>query len=122
MNRTLTAIRIGLVASMLTATIAFAQSGDRIWTGTIMDDALPRADFVATRNGEIIEVGSGAPSERLPGERTGRVALGGNAMVSGFVDAHGHMCMIGVQALSANMLPAQDGGGELGGRSAARSG
>ena len=100
-----------LVFSMASIGAISAQPADRIWNGTIltMYDELPRADYVAVRDGEIVGVGTGAPPDGLTGPGTEQVDLGDRAMVPGFVDAHGHVYMIGVQALSANMLPAPDG-------------
>lgn len=87
------------------------EPADRLWTGTIltMDDALPRADFVAVRGGRIVAVGTGAAPQALIGETTEQIELGDRALIPGFFDAHGHVYMIGVQALSANMLPPPDG-------------
>ncbi|MCA1791875.1 MAG: amidohydrolase family protein [Thioalkalivibrio sp.] len=39
------------------------------------------------------------------------IDLDGRALIPGFVDAHGHVFAVGLQALSANMLPAPDGPG-----------
>jgi predicted amidohydrolase YtcJ len=100
-----------LVLTSLCASSVRAESAERIWTGTIltMDDALPRADFVAERDGKIIAVGTGAPPAGLIDASTEQIDLGERSMLPGFVDAHGHVYMIGVQALSANVLPAPDG-------------
>ena len=62
-----------------------------------MDDALPRADFVAVRDGRIIEVGTGTPLKALIGATTKRIDLGNKSLLPGFVDAHGHVYMVGVQ-------------------------
>jgi predicted amidohydrolase YtcJ len=43
------------------------------------------------------------------GADTEVIDLAGRTMLPGFVDAHGHAYMIGIQALSANLLPAPDG-------------
>jgi predicted amidohydrolase YtcJ len=100
-----------LLLSTLLIDVAQAQPADRIWTGDIltMNDDLPRADYVAARDGVIVAVGTGRAPADLLGEATEQIELGDRAMVPGFVDAHGHVYMIGVQALSANMLPAPDG-------------
>ncbi len=44
------------------------------------------------------------------GDGTEVTELGGRALIPGFVDAHGHVMMGGLQALSANLLPPPDGG------------
>lgn len=91
---------------------AQAQIADRIFVGgpiLTMNDAAMRAEAVAIKDGRILAVGSADAVMARRGEGTQIVDLGGRAMVPGFVDAHGHVFGIGVQALSANMLPAPDG-------------
>jgi predicted amidohydrolase YtcJ len=44
------------------------------------------------------------------GARTQVVDLGGNTLVPGFIDPHGHVFNTGIQAISANLLPRPDGG------------
>jgi predicted amidohydrolase YtcJ len=53
-----------------------------------------------------------APTEvmRQKGPKTQLIDLKGRALLPGFVDAHGHMVMGGLQALSANLLAPPDGG------------
>ncbi len=74
-----------------------------------MDDTAPRAEAVAVKDGAILAVGDLADMTALQGDGTVAIDLAGRAMLPGFVDAHGHVMMIGLQALSANMLPAPDG-------------
>lgn len=85
---------------------------DRIWLGgpilTMNDDAM-RAEALAEKDGEIISVGDADDVTALQGPETEIIDLAGRTMIPGFVDAHGHVFMIGIQALSANMLPAPDG-------------
>jgi hypothetical protein len=85
---------------------------DRIWLGgpilTMADGAI-RAEALAVRNGLIARVGDAETVLALRGPRTEVIDLAGRTMVPGFVDAHGHVFMIGIQALSANLLPAPDG-------------
>ena len=45
----------------------------------------------------------------MRGPETEVIDLAGRTMIPGFVDAHGHVFMVGIQALSANTLPAPDG-------------
>lgn len=85
---------------------------DRIWSGgpvLTMNDRVPRAEAVAEKDGKIIAVGSVDEVMKHKGEGTELVDLKGRAMLPGFVDAHGHAFMIGVQAVSANTQPAPDG-------------
>jgi predicted amidohydrolase YtcJ len=85
---------------------------DRIWSGgTIltMDDAAMRVEAVAERDGRILAVGSADEVMAHRGPGTEVIDLAGRALLPGFVDAHGHVFMGGLQALSANMLAPPDG-------------
>ncbi|WP_417766763.1 amidohydrolase [Stappia sp.] len=85
---------------------------DRIWSGgpiLTMNDLAPRAEAVAEKDGKIIAVGRADEVMKHEGEGTKLIDLKGRAMLPGFVDAHGHAFMIGVQAVSANTQPAPDG-------------
>lgn len=89
-----------------------AESADRIWSGgpiITINDAAMRAEAVAEKGGKIVAVGSKADVMKLKGDGTKLIDLGGRAMIPGFVDAHGHIFMGGIQALSANMLSPPDG-------------
>lgn len=94
-------------------TPAMAQdSADRIYTGgpiLTMNDAEPRVEAVAVKNGRIIAAGplSRVVAHRGPG--TQDIDLDGRAMLPGFVDSHGHVVFGGLQALSANLLAPPDG-------------
>ena len=93
---------------------AGAQTADAIYMGgpiLTMDDARPRAEAVAVKDGRILAVGALADVKALAGPATKTVDLAGRTMIPGFVDAHGHVMMGGLQALSANLLPAPDGPG-----------
>jgi hypothetical protein len=102
-----------LAATVLSSGQALAaEMADRIWSGgpiLTMDDTNPRAEAVAEKDGEIIAVGSEAEVMKLKGKDTRIIDLGGRAMLPGFVDAHGHAFMIGIQAAAANLQPAPDG-------------
>lgn len=107
-----------LVLSCTTATLmtamsaASAQTADRIWTGgpiLTMEDSAMRAEAIAEDDGKIIAVGSRAAVMKFKGPNTQMIDLKGRAMVPGFVDAHGHIFLGGLQALAANMLAAPDG-------------
>ena len=91
---------------------AFAQMADVIYVnGNIltMNDARPRVEAVAVKAGLILSIGEEGEVLQAKGEATKVVNLGGRTMLPGFVDAHGHMFMGGIQALSANMLAPPDG-------------
>ncbi len=85
---------------------------DRIWSGgpilTMVDGAL-RAEALAEKNGTILAVGAKQEVMAHRGPSTQVIDLAGHTMLPGFVDAHGHVFMVGIQALSANLLPAPDG-------------
>ncbi|WP_247743341.1 amidohydrolase [Shimia sp. R10_1] len=79
--------------------------------GTILtiDDASPRAEALATKDGRILAVGPLADLLAHQGESTRAYDLDGRTMLPGFVDSHGHVVMGGLQALSANLLAPPDG-------------
>ncbi|WP_259444736.1 amidohydrolase family protein [Neotabrizicola shimadae] len=85
---------------------------DRIWSGgpiLTMTDAAPRAEALAERDGRILAVGALEAVLSHRGPDTQMIDLAGRTLLPGFVDAHGHVYMIGIQAMSANLLPAPDG-------------
>ena len=91
---------------------AAQEIADRIFTGgpvLTMDDGNPRADAVAVRDGRIIAVGPEAEVMALAGDGTEVTDLAGRALIPGFYDAHAHVMMGGLQALSANLLAPPDG-------------
>lgn len=101
----------GLVC--LAAPPATAQEvADRIFAGgpvLTMNDAQPRAEAVAVKDGRIIAVGTRAEVMALNGEGTEVTELQGRALIPGFFDAHGHVMIGGIQALTANILAPPDG-------------
>jgi len=101
-----------VAASCLLPGLAQAVTADRIWSGgtlLTMNDAVPRAEAIAEQGGRIIAVGSEAEVMALKGPSTQVIDLGGRTLLPGFVDAHGHMMMGGLQAMSANLLAPPDG-------------
>jgi predicted amidohydrolase YtcJ len=74
-----------------------------------IDDANPRAEAVAIKDGKIIAVGKKDEVLKTKGDVTKLVDLAGKTMLPGFVDAHGHVFGGGIQALSANLLAPPDG-------------
>ena len=95
------------------STPSFAQDiADTIYSGgpiLTMNDASPRAEAVAVKEGRIIAVGALADMLALQGDATEVFDLDGRALLPGFVDSHGHVVMGGLQALSANLLAPPDG-------------
>ncbi|MES2468235.1 MAG: amidohydrolase [Verrucomicrobiota bacterium] len=91
---------------------AFAQQADTIYHGgpiITIDDADPRAEAVAVKDGKVIAVGKKDDVLKTKGDATKLVDLAGKTMLPGFVDAHGHVFGGGIQALSANLLAPPDG-------------
>lgn len=89
-----------------------AQTADHIWSGgpiLTMNDAAMRAEAIAVADGRILAVGSRDTVMKLKGPGTVMVDLQGRTLLPGFVDAHGHVMMGGIQAMSANLLAAPDG-------------
>ena len=105
--------RLLVVAVVLSGSVAGAQeTADRIWFGgpiLTMDDAAMRAEAVAEKDGRILAAGAQADVMAFKGPDTEVIDLGGRAMLPGFVDAHGHVFMGGLQAMSANLLAPPDG-------------
>jgi predicted amidohydrolase YtcJ len=92
--------------------VAAQQTAESIWSGgTIltMNDKAMRAEAVAVANGKILAVGRRSDVMKLKGPATQLVDLKGRTLVPGFVDAHGHVVVGGLQALSANVLAPPDG-------------
>lgn len=107
-------LTVTAIAALLAAggTAQAADSADRIWSGgpiLTMNDAAMRAEAVAEKGGKIIAVGPKADVFKLRGEKTQMIDLAGRTMVPAFYDAHGHMFIGGLQALSANLLAPPDG-------------
>jgi predicted amidohydrolase YtcJ len=106
-----TALALITLAQAL-AQSALADSADKIWVGgpiLTMNDAAMRAEAVAMKDGKILAVGKKDDVLKTKGDKTEIVDLGGRALIPGFVDAHGHVMMGGLQALAANMLAPPDG-------------
>jgi hypothetical protein len=104
---------VALLAAAFLATPARSQqTADRIWSGgsiLTMNDAAMRVEAVAEAGGKIIAVGRKADVMKLKGTATQMIDLKGRALLPGFVDAHGHVVIGGLQALSANLLAPPDG-------------
>jgi predicted amidohydrolase YtcJ len=94
------------------APIMAQQTAETIWSGgpiLTMNDKAMRAEAVAVANGKILAVGRRSEVMKLKGPDTQLVDLKGRTLVPGFVDAHGHIVVGGLQALSANLLAPPDG-------------
>ena len=85
---------------------------ERIWAGgpvLTMNDAAMRAEALAVSGGRILAVGTAAEVMAHRGPATEVIDLQGKALLPGFFDAHGHVFLGGLQALSANLLDPPDG-------------
>lgn len=78
---------------------------------TMEGDSAVYAESVAIKDGKIVFVGSKEDAEKMKGEFTLMKDLQGKTLLPGFIDAHSHVSMTGLQAASANLLPAPDGNG-----------
>ncbi len=109
----LTATLGGLALStFLSAPLLAQEIADTIYSGgpiLTINDAAPRAEAVAVKDGRILAVGTRADMLAHQGDTTEVFDLDGRAMLPGFVDSHGHAVMGGLQALSANLLAPPDG-------------
>jgi hypothetical protein len=102
---------LSLVSGLLPL-VSSAQTADTIYhNGPVItiDDANPRAEAVAVKDGKILAVGKKDDVLKTKGDNTKLVDLTGKTLLPGFVDAHGHVMMGGMQALSANLLAPPDG-------------
>jgi len=107
-----TSLAVGLLAIAMASAAVAQETADRIFTGgpvLTMNDAVPVAEAVAVKDGRILAVGKAADVMRHKGNGTETVDLEGKALLPGFVDAHGHVVGIGLQALAANLLAPPDG-------------
>ncbi|MCB1502079.1 MAG: amidohydrolase [Bauldia sp.] len=111
--RVTAATLIALATGLLSIAPALAlDEADRIFTGgpiLTMEDAAPVVEAVAVKDGKIIAVGSLADIMAYKGAGTTITELDGRALIPGFFDAHGHVFVGGIQALSANLLAPPDG-------------
>jgi predicted amidohydrolase YtcJ len=75
-----------------------------------INDNQPTAEAVAVKDGKIMALGLRAELERVhKGRKTEMVDLAGKTLIPGFFDAHSHFSQVGLQAISANLLPPPDG-------------
>ena len=87
-------------------------AADTVYSGGVvitMNDQQPLAEAVAVSDGKIIFVGSDEEVKAYLHSGTEQVDLQGRSLLPGFIDAHGHVSTVGLQAMSANLLPVPDG-------------
>lgn len=110
-----TAVAMGsALSAIFPGPVRASSFADTIYFGgpiLTMNDAQPTAEALAVANGEIMSVGASSDvlTHRSPSTRM--IDLEGKALLPGFIDPHGHVSLVGLQAASANLLPAPDGQG-----------
>ena len=107
-------VSVGIVAFLIArgAGQSPEDAADAIYFGgdiVTMHDAQPIAEAVAAKDGSILAVGARADVMKRQGGGTRVVDLRGRTLLPGFIDGHGHVSMVGFQAVSANLLPPPDG-------------
>jgi predicted amidohydrolase YtcJ len=105
---------MALILGMHAGGHAAEQGADLIYQGgsiVTVNELQPMAEAVAVRGGRIVAVGYRDEVMKLKGPKTRVIDLGGKTMIPGLIDAHGHVFLSGIQALSANLLPPPDGEG-----------
>jgi predicted amidohydrolase YtcJ len=104
-----------LVGAALGVPVSGATLGgaDAIYFGgpiITVNDKQPSAEAVAVKAGKIVAVGTRSSVEKAQkGPHTRMLDLAGKTMLPGFFDAHSHFSQVGLQAISANLLPPPDG-------------
>jgi len=112
-SRTFTLITLCFAA--LSVAVQAAGPADTIYlNGTVVtvNDAQPRAEAVAVKDGKILAVGARTEVLKTAGDHTRQVDLGGHTLLPGFVDSHGHF-MNALQVVNwANVSPPPVGPGK----------
>ncbi|MGW7585199.1 amidohydrolase [Kitasatospora sp. NPDC054768] len=84
--------------------------GEIVTAAADSEESDPRPEAVAVKDGVIVHVGDyQEAADRWQGPRTQVRDLAGRALLPGFIDAHGHLGGIGLQATLANLLADPDG-------------
>ena len=74
-----------------------------------MNEDQPGAKAIAIKDGKILAVGSQRHVKKHKGDETVMRDLEGQTVTPGFIDGHGHMGMVGMFGMAANLLPPPDG-------------
>ena len=74
-----------------------------------MNEDQPGAKAIAIKDGKILAVGSQRHVKKHKGDETVMRDLEGQTVTPGFIDGHGHMGMVGMVGMAANLLPPPDG-------------
>jgi predicted amidohydrolase YtcJ len=97
-----------------TVTAPGSNSASMYYNGDILTmegDSATYAEALVVKDGKILFVGTKEEAMKAAGEGHTMVDLNGQALLPGFIDAHGHVFAAGIQALAANLLPPPDGSG-----------
>lgn len=114
-NRLALGAGLVLAALLVTRPLQAAEDAELIYHGgdiLTMNDAAPTAKALAVKGGHILAVGEKDEVLKHRGGGTKLVDLRGKTLLPGFFDPHSHVYGIGLQALTANLLPAPDGTGD----------
>ncbi len=94
---------------MLVSSVATAGGASvKVYTnGTIltMNDAMPRAEAVAVKDGRILAVGGRSEVLKKAGDNAETIDLHGHTLMPGFIDSHSHVSLTGGTLAFANMSP-----------------
>jgi predicted amidohydrolase YtcJ len=109
--------KLGLSVALLVAATACTPSepgtpADAIYVNAnvvTMNDAQPRAEAIAIKDGQILAVGTRRDVEAHRGQATTVTDLEGRTVTPGFIDGHGHLSAVGVAQVAANLNPPPDG-------------
>jgi len=100
-------LALAVIAALL-PTVAYAEKpATDVYSGgsiiTMEGDAPQIVEALAVRDGRIIATGSQAEVGRQAGRRAHIIDLKGRTMLPGFIDAHGHVSMVGRYKLMADL-------------------
>jgi len=84
-------------------------SADAIYSGgsilTMVGDEPKYVEALAVKNGRILMVGTKSDAQRSQGPATKVIDLGGNTLLPGFIDAHGHIVDYTLRGNSPDLSP-----------------
>ncbi len=76
---------------------------------TMAGEAPAYVEALVVTDGKIAFAGRKATARKAAGKDATQIDLKGHTLIPGFVDAHSHFTGVGLQAVSANLLPPPDG-------------
>ncbi|MGL6257910.1 amidohydrolase [Vibrio sp. WXL103] len=109
MKRTLLASLLAFAASPM---LALANADAIYFGGDILtlNDALPTAEALAVKDGEIVAIGSTVKvTEEHKGAQTNLIDLNGQTLLPGFIDSHSHLTAVGLKRSTVALDPAPAG-------------